>query len=131
MAEIDLTFIELANANYEQRMDKAKRATEAKVKDKKVIQPQFTEGVQEYYENLGKNLPKQELSTMLSTIKVDYLFDELRRRFEGLNSVIEGVTAVVLNTEPVDVSPARIEALRADFKRAEELKEELKKIINA
>ena len=131
MAEIDLTFIELANANYEQRMDKAKRATEAKVKDKKVIQPQFTEGVREYYENLGKNLPKQELSTMLSTIKVDYLFDELRRRFEGLNSVIEGVTAVVLNTEPVDVSPARIEALRADFKRAEELKEELKKIINA
>ena len=132
MAEIDLTYVELVNMNEEEhthKMDEAKRATEAKVKDKRIIAPQYTEGVREYYENLGKNLPKQELSSMLANIKIDYLFDELRRRFGELNGIIEGVTAIVLNTDPVDVSPERIEELRHDFKRAEKLKNDLKNII--
>ena len=132
MAEIDLTYVELVNMNEEEHTHKAEkpeRATEAKVKDKRLIAPQYTEGVREYYENLGKNLPQQELLSMLANIKIDYLFDELRRRFGELNGIIEGVTAIVLNTDPVDVSPERIEELRHDFKRAEKLKNDLKNII--
>ena len=124
MAEIDLTFIELLNEEEETKEPEV-------VIDKKKIEPRFTEGVKEFYINLGKNMPNDEKEAMLEEIEIDYLFNELRRRFEGLSRVIEGVTAVVLDTDPVDVNPERIEALRADFKRAEKLKDRLKEIINA
>ena len=126
MSNIDLTYMYIANGE-----EMTAPFEESKVHDKKEIEPQFTDGVKEFYTNMGKNLPEREIMALLSETPIDYIFDELKRRFDGLNKVIEGVTAIVLNTEPVDVSPERIEGLRADFKQAELLKKNLEEIIKA
>ena len=121
MADIDLTFIELINENETESTPAI---------DAKKIEPQFTEGVKEFYVNLGKTTPKAEKMALLEGVETDFLFDELRRRFTDLNLIIEGITSIVLNSEPVDVSPQRIEALRRDFKQAEKLRDKFKEIIN-
>lgn len=121
MADIDLTFIELISENEPESIP---------VVDEKKIEPQFTEGVKEFYVNLGKTTPKAEKMALLEGIETDFLFDELRRRFSDLNRIIEGVTSIVLNAEPVDVSPQRIESLRKDFKQAEKIRDKFKEIVN-
>ena len=121
MADIDLTFIELISENEPESIP---------VIDEKKIEPQFTEGVKEFYVNLGKTTPKAEKMALLEGIETDFLFDELRRRFSDLNRIIEGVTSIVFNAEPVDVIPQRIESLRRDFKQAEKIRDKFKEIVN-
>ena len=131
MAEIDLTFINLCNGQEVSEVKVSNpRATEAKVKDKKLIAPQFTKGAEELYENLGKKTTPEERAALLGGMETDDLFDELRRRFENLNVIIEGITSIVLCQKPVNVSPERIESLRADFQQAESIREQFKEFAN-
>ena len=123
MADIDLTFVEIANEESEK-----KKPT---VHDEKEIAPRFTEGVKAFYFELGKNTPTEEKMALLEGMETDFIFDELKRRFMDLNRIIEGVASIVTNSEVIDVSPERIESLRADFKEAERVKKEFKEIINA
>ena len=125
MADIDLTFVEIANEESE------KKASKPTVHDEKEIAPRFTEGVKAFYFELGKNTPTDEKMALLEGMETDFIFDELKRRFKDLNRIIEGITSIVTNTEPIDVSPERIEALRADFKEAERIKKEFKEIMDA
>lgn len=124
MADIDLTYMFIAN-------DGKKEAHTPKVHDVKEIEPQFTDGVKEFYVNMGKNLPEREITALLSETPIDYIFDELSRRFKALNKMWEDMRAIVLNTEPTYVTPEHVEELREDFKRAEALKERFKEIVNA
>lgn len=125
MADIDLTFVEIANEESE------KKASKPTVHDEKEIAPRFTEGVKAFYFELGKSTPPEEKMALLEGMETDFIFDELMRRFKDLNRIIQGVVSVLSNTEPVDVSPERIEALRADFKEGERIKNKFKEIIDA
>lgn len=124
MADIDLTFVEIANEESEKK-------SKPTVHDEKEIAPRFTEGVKAFYFDLGKNTPAEEKMALLEGMETDFIFDELKRRFMDLNRIIQGVVSVLSNTGPVDVSPERIDSLRADFKEAERMKKEFKEIINA
>lgn len=127
MADIDLTFVELVNEEGTHEVE----VSEKKVIDKKGIEPQFTEGVKKFYVDMGKNMPEDELRAFLSETNIDYIFDELSRRFKALNKTWEDMRAIFYNTEPTYVTPEHVEELREDFKRAEALKERFKEIVNA
>ena len=61
------------------------------VKEIKNIREPFTKGVAEFYINLGKNSADNEISTMLKSVKVDLLFDELARRYTSMSNVLTAI----------------------------------------
>lgn len=131
MADIDLTLMSFCKG---EEVGDAKeivaRITEAKVKDKRLIAPKFTEGPRSYYENLGRNLPKEEIMTVLSTVDIDCLFDELSRRFTNLNVMWEDIRSIVMDEAPTYATPDHLEEVRKDFKQAISLKERFREIAN-
>ena len=122
MSDIDLTFLEISNRE---------EVREPEIFNTSEIEPQFTDGVKEYYVNLGANLPENEVRAILQGMNIDYIFDELSSRFGALNKMWADIRAVVLNAKPTYVTPEHIEEIRADFRQAEALKARFKEIVNA
>ena len=99
------------------------------VEGKKIYNPSVAQLLAAGYLPIYETTP-EERAALLGGMETDDLFDELRRRFENLNAIIEGITSIVLCQKPVNVSPERIESLRADFQQAESIREQFKEFAN-
>ena len=93
--------------------------TEAKVKNKRQIAPQFTAGVAEYWVNLGKNSEDKEIETILKGVRTDFLFNELARRHEKMADTLNSVLNVTGVEGQVEKCPDIIHELHRYFKDME------------